>query len=156
MKKLANFLIMILAVANVFAQSADELAILDALNKYREVNRLPKVEYSKEISKAARHHATYLSHCNKLSIWPDNHDENFNIKSWNGLSYSERSRLLRKSGYIVDGEIQIQNGFIPPDEIIKAFHGSPPHREIMRERNSKLAGIGNVNGCTVIVFGNEF
>jgi uncharacterized protein YkwD len=156
MKKLAIFLLMILAVANSFAQSAEELSILDALNKYREANRLPKVSYSKEMSKAARHHATYLSHCNKLDIWPDNHDENFDIKSWNELSFSERAILLRKNGYIVDGEIQIQNGFLPPDEIIKAFHGSPPHREIMRNRNSKLAGIGNVDGAIVIVFGNGF
>jgi uncharacterized protein YkwD len=158
MKKLAIFLLMILAVANVFAQSADELAILDALNKYREANRLPKVSYSKGISKAARHHATYLSLCREKNIFEDNHDENNRHSNWASYSFDKRCSLLGKSGYEVYGEIQWQGGPIEIDskEIVDGFHGSPPHREIMRIKKSKLVGIGNVGGCTVIVFGNEF
>lgn len=155
MKKIIILSLSVLSISPAFSQNASELDILNSLNGYRTKNRLSAVIYSKDLSKAARHHATYLSYCNKLDIWPDNHDEEFDIKSWNELSFSERSSLLRKNGYIIDGEIQIQNGFLPPEEIIKSFHGSPPHREVMREKNSKLAGIGNVDGAIVIVFGNE-
>ena len=158
MKKLAIFLLIILTVAKVFAQSADELAILDALNKYREVNRLPKVSYSREISKAARHHATYLSLCRERNLFMVGHDEIHRFPNWNSYSFNQRSSFLEKVGYPVYGEIQWQGGpiEIDPKEIIDGFHSSPPHREIMRNRKSNLAGIGNVGGCTVIVFGNEF
>jgi hypothetical protein len=157
MKKLAIFLLMILAVANIFAQSADELSILDELNKYRESRRLPKVIYSKDISKAARHHATYLSLCRERNLLMVGHDEVHRFPNWNSYSYSQRVLFLVKSGYDIDGEIQWQGGpiQIDPKEIIDGFHGSPPHREIMCDRESKLVGIGNVGGCTVIVFGNE-
>ena len=157
MKKLAIFLLMILAVANIFAQSADELSILEELNKYREANRLPKVSYSKEISKAARHHATYLSLCREKNIFENNHDENHRHPNWSSYSFDQRCSFLEKVGYRVYGEIQWQGGPIQIDQkqIIDGFHGSPPHREIMRNKKSNLVGIGNVGGCTVIVFGNE-
>ena len=158
MKKLAIFLLMILAVANVFAQSADELAILDALNKYREANRLPKVSYSKGISKAARHHATYLSLCDKRNIFMTNHDEPHRFFQWNSYSFDQRISLLAKEGYDAYGEVQWQSGLsdFDSDQIINAFHISPPHRNIIKSRKGKLVGIGYVEGCTVIVFGNEF
>ena len=157
MKKLAIFLLMIASMASVFAQSADELAILDALNKYRESNRLPKVSYSKEISKAARHHATYLSLCRERNLFMVGHDEVHRLPNWNSYSFNQRMAFLRKEGFDSEGEIQWQGGPIEINakEIIDGFHSSPPHMEILRNRKSKLVGIGNVGGCTVIVFGNQ-
>jgi uncharacterized protein YkwD len=157
MKKLAIFLLMIASMANVFAQSADELVILDALNAYRSKNGLPKVAYNKELSKAARHHATYLSLCREKNIFEDNHDEKHRHPNWKSYSFDQRASLLEKSGYQVYGEIQWQGGSIEvdPKEIVEGFHSSPPHRNIMRNKGSKMVGIGNVGGCTVIVFGKE-
>jgi uncharacterized protein YkwD len=153
MKKLANFLLMILAVANGFAQSAEEIDLLNALNAYRVKNRLPKVEYSKELSKAARHHATYVDMCLKRGIVPTNHDEEVNFPNWNEYSYGQRSALLRKVGIIVNGEVIQMGGDGGFDIIENGLHTSPPHREIMRKRDNNLVGIGYVGSSTVIIFG---
>jgi len=153
MKKLAIFLLMILASVNIFAQSAEELDILNALNAYRVKNRLPKVEYNKELSKAARHHATYVDMCLKRGIVPTNHDEEVNFPNWNEYSYSQRSAFLRKIGIIVNGEVIKMGGDGGFDIIENGFHRSPPHREIMKKKDNNLVGIGYIGSSTVIVFG---
>lgn len=153
MKKLVVLLLMILPIANVFAQSSDELDILDALNAYRSKNGLPKVAYNKELSKAARHHATYVDMCIKRGIVPDNHDEEVNFPNWNEYSYSQRSALLRKVGIIVNGEVIQMGGAGGFDIIENGLHTSPPHRAIMRQKDNNLVGVGYVGSATVIVFG---
>ena len=155
MKKLAIFLLMILAVAKVFAQSAEELDILNALNAYRAKNGLPKVAYNKELSKAARHHATYVDMCIKRGIVPTNHDEEVNFPDWNEYSISKRRELMLISNIEFLSEVIQMGGDGGVDIIENSLHHSPPHRAIMRNKDSKIVGIGYIGSATVIAFGNE-
>lgn len=155
MKKLAIFLLAILSVANIFAQSAEELDILNALNAYRVKNGLPKVAYNKELSKAARHHATYVDMCIKRGIVPTDHDEGVNFPDWNEYSFDQRVKMIERNGLEISGEVIQMGGDGGVDIIENSLHHSPPHRAIMRNRDSKIAGIGYVGSATVIVFGNE-
>jgi uncharacterized protein YkwD len=156
MRKL--MLLLALAPVSLFAQNKMEDSVFRALNVYRVKHKLPKLTYSKSLSKPARHHATYLAKCTEREVWIYDHDEKYNLPDYNEYSFDQRSKMIRSESVLVDGEIQSQ-GLTDGNsaaEIIQAFHDSPPHREIMRKKSSKLVGLGVVNGNTVIVFGNSF
>jgi uncharacterized protein YkwD len=159
MKKFIILAAIISAILPSFSQNAAELDILNSLNEYRAKNGLSAVIYSKELSKSARHHASYLSLCKEKNLYGVGHDEIHRHVNWNSYSFSQRRDLMRKSGYELSAEIQIQNSLdeIDAPGVIQSFHDSPSHREIMRSRseNDKLVGIGFINGCSVIVFGGE-
>jgi uncharacterized protein YkwD len=159
MRKLLFLLIAISHPFFIFSQSESEIRILNELNLYRSKNRLPALEYSKELSKSARHHASYLSICREKNYLDADHDEGYRFSGWNSYSFSKRQELMRMIGYNLSYEIQWQGGpeELYASEVIQEFHSSEEHRKIMSRKSdgSKLVGIGFVKGCTVIVFGSE-
>jgi len=159
MRKLIIILSILFSSPALYSQSGDEIRLLEALNEYRSKNRLHNLSYSKELSKAARHHAEYLSICREKNHLDADHDEGYRFSGWNSYSFSRRQELMRENGYNLSYEIQWQGGpeDLDADYVIQAFHNSIEHRKIMasKSKDRNIVGIGFIKGCAVIVFGSE-
>ncbi len=151
MKKTINLLLLFALVIPAFSQNLAQTNILNELNSYRNKNGLPSVKYSEELSKAANHHATYLSMCPANGI---GHDEPIDLPNWIEYSFQERFEKLSQKGFLVESEIQLRGAGENQIDIIQFFDKSKDHSESMKSPSPAIVGIANVRGNTVIVFGN--
>ena len=142
MKNLIVFLAVIFLTLSVKAQTALETAVLKELNSYRTKIHLCTLKLDNKLSDVSAHHSKYLSILYSMGKADHTHDEVIDIPNWKEIKFEKRASefdRLNQGKHLSKGEIQITSATVPEGssndivakKIIKMFHDSKPHREIM-------------------------